>query len=219
MEDNASSKPGVKGSNGRIKRTAEWWNNQKEQTGRRTSGRLVQQAKTTTATTTTYTQEKPKVQLQIRQGNKPTVLHIVKTKLPPGAKRLSNTSKDTSINQGNDTKGKAKAPHVNGKTVNHKSPVTNHIKSNFQLLISNLALDVTKEQLEEHFRKTGGVKSIQIPKEKGQDTGKGIAYIDFKSRISHGIALRLHHTTMGGKQISVQFSPNIISKSKKRKSK
>ncbi|ESP03052.1 hypothetical protein LOTGIDRAFT_230487 [Lottia gigantea] len=189
MEDQTELRP----SNGRTKRTADWWEKQKDRTGRRTSGRI---SKPTFAPPAL---EPSKVELQIRQGDKPTVLHIVKTKLPPGAKRVKNN------NGNNPLKAKQHCVSPNKNSVNNNY---NHTRNHLQVLIKNLALDVTKEQLQEHFRKTGGVKSIQIPKEKGQNIGKGIAYMDFKSRISHGIALRLHQTTLGGKPISVEFCQN-----------
>lgn len=85
--------------------------------------------------------------------------------------------------------------------INAASP----IPSNYVLFIDNLPFDITKEQLMDHFRKTGGVKSVRIPKEKGSGKGRGFAYMEFKDRISHGIALRLHHTTLCGRRINVEF--------------
>ncbi|XP_071103854.1 uncharacterized protein [Haliotis cracherodii] len=92
--------------------------------------------------------------------------------------------------------------------VNGLSVVNNHhIPKSYILHISNLPVDITKEQLEDHFRKTGGVKSTRIPKEKGTEKGRGYAYMEFKDRISHGIALRLHQTKLAGRRINVEFTP------------
>ncbi|XP_067686424.1 uncharacterized protein [Haliotis asinina] len=92
--------------------------------------------------------------------------------------------------------------------VNGLSVVNNHhLPKSHTLYISNLPVDITKEQLEEHFRKTGGVKSTRIPKEKGTEKGRGYAYMEFKDRISHGIALRLHQTKLAGQRINVEFTP------------
>ncbi|KAK7092344.1 uncharacterized protein [Littorina saxatilis] len=87
-----------------------------------------------------------------------------------------------------------------------------HIPQRYILFIGNLPYTIDKGQLMSHFRKTGGVKSIRIPKDKS-GKGKGFAYVEFKDRISHGIALRLHHTTLGGRRINVEFS---TSESKKK---
>jgi len=94
---------------------------------------------------------------------------------------------------------------INGDVDSFKSTEVTESKK-YVLFISNLPYNVTKEQLEEHFRKTGGIKAIRIPKERGKDVGKGFAYMEFDGRISHGIALRLHHTTLRGHKINVEFT-------------
>ncbi|KAH3700765.1 uncharacterized protein LOC127860486 [Dreissena polymorpha] len=76
------------------------------------------------------------------------------------------------------------------------------------LVVGNLPEEVTKEQLMEHFKRTGGVKSVKIPKQKGSDLGKGLAYVEFKSTISHRLGVRLHNTTLAGKKICVDFAPD-----------
>ncbi|XP_048730135.2 uncharacterized protein LOC125647495 [Ostrea edulis] len=89
----------------------------------------------------------------------------------------------------------------------------------YVLFVGNLPYTITKEQLEEHFRKTGGVKAIRIPKGKGTGMSKGFAYVELKDRISHGIALRLHHTTLAGRKINVEFTSHGNGKSEARKEK
>lgn len=91
-------------------------------------------------------------------------------------------------------------------------------ETKYVLFIGNLPYSVTKENLEEHFRKTGGVKKIRIPQDKAKQCSRGFAYIEFKDRISHGIALRLHHTTLGGRKINVEFT-SIGGKNEQRKDK
>ncbi|KAL8604272.1 hypothetical protein ACOMHN_023642 [Nucella lapillus] len=87
----------------------------------------------------------------------------------------------------------------------------NHVPQRYILFVGNLPYTIDKGQLMSHFRKTGGVKSIRIPKDKS-GTPKGFAYVEFKDRISHGIALRLHHTTLGGRRINVEFSTSEAKK-------
>ncbi|XP_076456297.1 uncharacterized protein LOC143290595 [Babylonia areolata] len=87
----------------------------------------------------------------------------------------------------------------------------NHVPQRYILFVGNLPYTIDKGQLMRHFRKTGGVKSVRIPKDKS-GTPKGFAYIEFKDRISHGIALRLHHTTLGGRRINVEFSTSEAKK-------
>lgn len=81
-----------------------------------------------------------------------------------------------------------------------------HSPKKYVLFVGNLPYSVTKEQVEDHFRKTGGVKTVRLPKEKGTEKAKGFAYIEFNSHISHRIALRLHNTTLGGRKINVEFT-------------
>ncbi|OWF39068.1 uncharacterized RNA-binding protein C365.04c-like [Mizuhopecten yessoensis] len=100
--------------------------------------------------------------------------------------------------------------HIAGEQTSSK-----HMAKAYVLFVGNLPFNISKEQLEEHFRKTGGVKMIRIPKEKGTDKARGFAYIEFKDRISHGIALRLHQTTLAGRKINVEFT-SIGGKNKKR---
>ncbi|KAL4229271.1 hypothetical protein ACF0H5_012311 [Mactra antiquata] len=80
-----------------------------------------------------------------------------------------------------------------------------HVPKKLDLFVGNLPEDITKEQVMNHFRRTGGVKSVKIPKYRGTETGKGFAYVEFNSTISHRIALRLNNTTLAGRKIIVEF--------------
>ncbi|XP_059149889.1 uncharacterized protein LOC131936826 [Physella acuta] len=108
---------------------------------------------------------------------------------------------------------------INGDVDTSKSAASKDSKDKYVLFIGNLPYDVTREQLEEHFRKTGGIKSIRIPRDKATDKGRGFAYMEFDGRISHGIALRLHQTTLGGRKINVEFTSIGGGKSEARKEK
>lgn len=83
-----------------------------------------------------------------------------------------------------------------------------HVPKKLVLFVGNLHEKVTREQIEEHFKRAGGIKSIKIPKYRGTDTGKGFAYIEFNNTISHRLALRLHNTAMAGRKIIVEFTSN-----------
>ncbi|GFS13353.1 eukaryotic translation initiation factor 4H [Elysia marginata] len=108
---------------------------------------------------------------------------------------------------------------INGEVSVPKDMSGKDSKNKYVLFIGNLPYDITREQLEEHFRKTGGIKSIRIPREKETDKGRGFAYMEFDGRISHGIALRLHQTTLGGRKINVEFTSIGGGKSEARKEK
>ncbi|GFO00485.1 RNA-binding protein 34 [Plakobranchus ocellatus] len=108
---------------------------------------------------------------------------------------------------------------INGEVNVPKETSGKDSKNKYVLFIGNLPYDITREQLEEHFRKTGGIKSIRIPRDKATDQGRGFAYMEFDGRISHGIALRLHQTTLGGRKINVEFTSIGGGKSEARKEK
>ncbi|CAL1532993.1 unnamed protein product [Lymnaea stagnalis] len=108
---------------------------------------------------------------------------------------------------------------INGDVDTSKSATSKDSKNKYVLFIGNLPFDITREQLEDHFRKTGGIKSIRIPRDKGTEKGRGFAYMEFDGRISHGIALRLHQTTLGGRKINVEFTSIGGGKSEARKEK
>ncbi|KAI8772410.1 NOP6 [Biomphalaria glabrata] len=108
---------------------------------------------------------------------------------------------------------------INGEVDTSKAHSSKDSKNKYVLFIGNLPYDITREQLEEHFRKTGGIKNIRIPRDKVTDKGRGFAYMEFDGRISHGIALRLHHTTLAGRKINVEFTSIGGGKSEARKAK
>ncbi|XP_041371847.1 uncharacterized RNA-binding protein C365.04c-like [Gigantopelta aegis] len=162
--------------------------------------------------------------LQNVRGFKSKLIDTMKLKLTPvrnsnptknvSRQKKPNTSKDKVVTKKLSPKPVAKPDMVTMVTGvsavdSIKTSPSAHIPKTYVLFIGNLPYDVTRDQLEGHFRKTGarGVKSIRIPKEKGTDKGRGFAYMEFKDRISHGIALRLHQTKLGGRRINVEFTP------------
>lgn len=129
-----------------------------------------------------------------------------KTKLSPN----KNKSHENKVKQKEEVAEKAPLPEVtvvrSFNTAETEMTPSVHSPKKYVLFVSNLPYSVTKEQVEEHFKKTGGVKAVRIPKEKGTEKSKGFACIEFNSHISHRIALRLHNTTLGGRKINVEFT-------------
>lgn len=147
----------------------------------------------------------------------------------PAKRKSSDSQQQTPTSPGK----KPKSPHepevfdsykfslelINGEVKVPQETAGKDSKNKYVLFIGNLPYDITREQLEDHFRKTGGIKSIRIPREKTTDKGRGFAYMEFDGRISHGIALRLHQTTLGGRKINVEFTSIGGGKSEARKEK
>ncbi|CAH1772360.1 unnamed protein product [Owenia fusiformis] len=87
-----------------------------------------------------------------------------------------------------------------------KKPEKKAQKKSYVLFVGNLPYNVTKQQLEEHFIRTGGVKTIRLPTEKTTGKPRGFAYIEFKNNKAFMFALMLHHTELLGRQINVEFT-------------
>lgn len=133
---------------------------------------------------------------------------------PSGKKIMESPHKNDKMKQKNEKtpekEGEPPLPEVtlvrSFNTAETEMEPSMHSPKKYVLFVGNLPYTVTREQVEEHFKKTGGVKAVRIPKEKGTEKGKGFAYVEFNSHISHRIALRLHNTTLGGRRINVEFT-------------
>ncbi|XP_077999569.1 uncharacterized protein LOC144452354 isoform X1 [Glandiceps talaboti] len=62
------------------------------------------------------------------------------------------------------------------------------------LFIGNLPFITIKEELEEHFSKTGGVTEIRLITNKDTGESKGFGYVQFKNQQSFKKGLDLHHS-------------------------
>lgn len=192
--------------NNRKDRRKSWWSEQRKKEKKRDGLRKS----TLTVRPAMYTETKIITQDEV---TKPKALNHTKTKKKPkaspgDAKQVTKTNKIRP----------AKTEPQSEESPTTPSP-SKLLPQKYVLFVGNLPYSVTKEQLEEHFRKTGGVKAVRIPKEKGTGKSKGFAYVEFKNRISHGIALRLHHTTLGGRKINVEFTSHGSGKNDQRKEK
>ncbi|XP_070535973.1 uncharacterized protein [Ptychodera flava] len=85
------------------------------------------------------------------------------------------------------------------------------------LFVGNLSYETTKEELEEHFTKTGGVIDVRIITKKESGESRGFAYVEFKDQQSLKKGLELHHSKLSGRKINVEFTAPGRGKSSKRK--
>ncbi|XP_063424897.1 uncharacterized protein LOC134708357 [Mytilus trossulus] len=143
--------------------------------------------------------------------------HQTPLKASPNSQKTAKSKVQDKVKNSTDKKASKKNDNIKQESDN-TSDTKPKLETNYVLFIGNLPYNVTKEDLEEHFRKTGGVKKVRIPQEKAKQRSRGFAYIEFKDRISHGIALRLHHTTLGGRKINVEFT-SVGGNNQKRKDK
>lgn len=86
-----------------------------------------------------------------------------------------------------------------------KSKLAKNVKA-YVLFVGNIPYQVTKEDIEKHFLRTGGVKEVRLLTDKDTGKSKGCAYIDFVDSKSHKFGLRLHESMLGGRKINVEFT-------------
>ncbi|XP_077993811.1 uncharacterized protein LOC144447609 [Glandiceps talaboti] len=103
-------------------------------------------------------------------------------------------------------------PQERVKQVNTKTK-----KHRMVLFVGNLPFNTTKEELEEHFSKTGGVTEIRLITNKDTGESKGFGYVQFKNQQSFKKGLDLHHSRLAGRRINVEFTVPGRGKSLKRK--
>ncbi|XP_062705634.1 uncharacterized protein LOC134287581 [Aedes albopictus] len=85
------------------------------------------------------------------------------------------------------------------------------IKNNKRLVlnVSNVNFSTSKEEIEEHFRKAGRVKSVRIPKKRAS----GFAFVEMLDAEGFQKAFLLHGSYLDGRQIRVQLSESGKKKS------
>lgn len=85
------------------------------------------------------------------------------------------------------------------------------IKNNKRLVlnVSNVNFSTAKEEIEEHFRKAGRVKSVRIPKRRAS----GFAFVEMLDAEGFQKAFLLHGSYLDGRQIRVQLSESGKKKS------
>lgn len=88
------------------------------------------------------------VQLKVKNSSKPDKSH----------KQVKKKSKTSEVPKPEATKIPPLVPEISEVSINARAVqtgATNHIPKSYVLFIGNLPLNITKEQLMEHFRKTG----------------------------------------------------------------
>lgn len=85
------------------------------------------------------------------------------------------------------------------------------IKNNKRLVlnVSNVNFSTTKDEIQEHFRKAGRVKSVRIPKRRAS----GFAFVEMLDSEGFQKAFLLDGTYLDGRQIRVQLSESGNKKS------
>ncbi|KAL5494980.1 hypothetical protein ACEPAI_442 [Sanghuangporus weigelae] len=104
-----------------------------------------------------------------------------------------------------DSEGNAETENKDSKSLKHKT--------RYILFIGNLKYTTTKEAIQAHFAHLDPPPTIRLLTPKPSSTksstttkSKGCAFLEFTSRSSLQHALKLHHSTLDGRQINIELT-------------
>ncbi|CAG5120045.1 unnamed protein product, partial [Candidula unifasciata] len=81
------------------------------------------------------------------------------------------------------------------------------------IFVGNLPFTVTEEVIRAHFTDCGEITNVRIIRDRLTNLGKGICYVQFESKDSVGLALKLNKSALLGREIRVMV---CVSKPKKK---
>ncbi|GFR92336.1 RNA-binding protein 34 [Elysia marginata] len=76
------------------------------------------------------------------------------------------------------------------------------------VFVGNLPFDVTEEDLYSHFEDCGEIKNVRLIRDRRTSLGKGIGYVQFDSKDSVSLALKLNKTKVQGREVRVMVCTN-----------
>ncbi|KAK3802691.1 hypothetical protein RRG08_001954 [Elysia crispata] len=76
------------------------------------------------------------------------------------------------------------------------------------VFVGNLPFDVTEEDLYSHFEDCGEIKNVRLVRDRRTSLGKGIGYVQFDSKDSVSLALKLNKTKVRGRELRVMVCTN-----------
>ncbi|KAL3288464.1 hypothetical protein HHI36_002909 [Cryptolaemus montrouzieri] len=79
-------------------------------------------------------------------------------------------------------------------------------KSRYVLFVGNLAYDVTKKELEQHFSTIATVVDVRIPTDKESNKPRGFAYVELPDEASYQKALDLNGSQLKNRKIKVEYT-------------
>uniref|UniRef100_A0A5S6QWB8 RRM domain-containing protein n=1 Tax=Trichuris muris TaxID=70415 RepID=A0A5S6QWB8_TRIMR len=71
------------------------------------------------------------------------------------------------------------------------------------VFVGNLPFEVTEDQLYDHFVDCGEVTAVRVVRDKKYGLGKGFGYVVFRNASSTLLAMKLHGSQLGSRQIRV----------------
>ncbi|CAI4064903.1 Sgn1p SKDI_09G1640 [Saccharomyces kudriavzevii IFO 1802] len=95
------------------------------------------------------------------------------------------------------------APQVSQKLSKEEKHAHQLEADSRSIFVGNITLDVTPEQIEEHFQDCGLIKRITLLYDRNTGAPKGYGYIEFESPAFREKALQLNGVELNGKKIAV----------------
>ncbi|BFZ21373.1 hypothetical protein BsWGS_24412 [Bradybaena similaris] len=76
------------------------------------------------------------------------------------------------------------------------------------VFVGNLPFTVSEEVIRSHFSDCGEITNVRIIRDRLTNLGKGICYVQFESKDSVGLAMKLHKSAVLGREIRVMVCVN-----------
>ncbi|KAG9080734.1 hypothetical protein FRC06_006208 [Ceratobasidium sp. 370] len=138
-------------------------------------------------------------------------------------------SGSTQAPPGNKTKKKRVEKAELGNAEGLGATVEVHKAKKFILFVGNLPYNISKEQIQEHFRECKPPPSVRLLTSKPRSgkpqtavqaaKSKGCAFLEFSSHSVMQLAIRKHHTELAGRRINVELTAGGGGNSDQRKEK
>ena len=77
------------------------------------------------------------------------------------------------------------------------------------IFVGNLSFDVTEEELFMYFKISGEVDRVRVIRDKKNNVGKGIAYIQFKEKSAIGLALKLNNVKFKERKLRIEKGKDL----------
>jgi RNA recognition motif-containing protein len=74
------------------------------------------------------------------------------------------------------------------------------------LAAGNIPFHVTKDMIEQRFKRCGNLVEVRMLTKKKDDSFKGCCFIEFADAASHHLALKMHNSTFEGRPINVEMT-------------
>ncbi|XP_059146197.1 RNA-binding protein 34-like [Physella acuta] len=85
------------------------------------------------------------------------------------------------------------------------------------IFVGNLPFTITEEELRDHFEDCGEIINVRVVRDRQTNLGKGICYVQFESKDSVSLALKLNKSELQGRPIRVMVCTNKEKKKKPKK--